>query len=61
MAVLRDCALAYGILVPQPGIKPRVLAVIVPSPNHWTTREFPHDLLNRIPPVRNYPSTPDHI
>ena len=49
-------ALAYGILghdwsylaaaaaaaaVPQPGIKPRVLAVIVLSANHWTTRKFP--------------------
>ena len=68
-------ALAYGILghdwsylaaaaaaaVPQPGIQPRVLAVIVLSPNHWTTREFPYDLPNSIPSVRNDPSTPDHI
>ena len=32
---------AYQILVPQPGIKPRLLAVTVQSPNHRTTREFP--------------------
>ena len=28
------------ILVLQPGIKPESLAVIAPSPNHWTTRDF---------------------
>ena len=32
---------ACGILVPQPEIEPRTLAVKVPSPNHWTAREFP--------------------
>ena len=31
---------AYGILVPQPGIKPGPPAVEVPSPNHWTAREL---------------------
>ena len=30
---------ACGILVPQPGIEPRPLAVKEQSPNHWTTRE----------------------
>ena len=34
------CA-ACGILVPQPGIAPRPLAVKAQSSNHWTTREFP--------------------
>ena len=29
------------ILVPQPGNEPRPSAVKVPSPNHWTAREFP--------------------
>ena len=32
---------AYGILVPQPGIEPGAPAVRVLSPNHWTAREFP--------------------
>ena len=32
---------ACRILVPQPGIEPRPLAVKVPSPNHWTAREVP--------------------
>ena len=32
--------LAGSILFPQLGIEPRPSAVKVPSPNHWTTREF---------------------
>ena len=32
---------ACGILVPWPGIESPPSAVKVPSPNHWTTREFP--------------------
>ena len=32
-----------GILVPQPGIKPVPSAMEAQSPNHWTTRDFPHD------------------
>ena len=32
---------ACGILVPQPGIKPRPVAVRAQSPNQWTAREFP--------------------
>ena len=32
---------ACGILVPQPGIELRPLAVRARSPNHWTTRDFP--------------------
>ena len=35
------CCAACGILVLRPGNKPGPLAVKVPSPNHWTTREFP--------------------
>ena len=30
-----------GILIPWPGIEPGPSAVKVPSPNHWTAREFP--------------------
>ena len=32
---------AYGILVPRPGIEPRPSAMKVRSANHWTAREFP--------------------
>ena len=32
---------AFGVLVPQPGIKPVPPAVEAQSPNHWTTREVP--------------------
>ena len=34
------CDTACRILVPQPGIEPRPLAVKAPGPNHWTAREF---------------------
>ena len=34
-----------GILVPLSGIELRALAVKVPGPNYWTTREFPHHFL----------------
>ena len=34
------CHVAYGILVPRPGIEPRPLAVKALSPNHWTAREL---------------------
>ena len=33
--------MACGILVPQPGIELGPSAVKVPSPNHWTIRQFP--------------------
>ena len=33
--------LACRILVPQPGIEPRSMAVKAQGPNHWTAREFP--------------------
>ena len=33
--------MAYEILVPRLWIEPRLLAVRVLSPNHWTAREFP--------------------
>ena len=32
---------ACRILAPWPGIEAKSSAVKVPSPNHWTTREFP--------------------
>jgi len=32
----------FGILVPQPGIEPRPLAVEAWNPNLWATRESPH-------------------
>ena len=31
----------WGLLLPQPEIQPRPLAVRAQNPNHWTTREFP--------------------
>ena len=34
---------ACGILVPQPGIEPGSPQWKLPSPNHWTAREFPLD------------------
>ena len=37
------------IFVPQSGIEPRPLAVKVPSPNHWTTREFPQRFHLNLP------------
>ena len=33
--------MAWGMLVPRPGIKSGPSAVKAPSPNHWTTKEFP--------------------
>ena len=33
--------LAFGILVPQPGIEPEPPAVEMQSPNHWTAKGFP--------------------
>ena len=33
--------MAYGILVPQPGIRPSFPEVEVWSFNHWSTREAP--------------------
>ena len=33
--------MAWGILVPRPGIEPMPPAVEVQSPNHWTAREVP--------------------
>ena len=39
----KSFCVAYGILVPHPGIKPRTLAVRAPHPNHWTARGFPMD------------------
>ena len=32
---------ACRILVPQPGMEPRPMAVKAGSPNHWAAREFP--------------------
>ena len=33
--------MAYGILVPQPGIEPLTLTLEVWSLNHWTARKVP--------------------
>ena len=33
--------IAWGILVPQPGIKFMLLVVETQDPKHWTAREFP--------------------
>ena len=33
--------MAYGILIPQPGIKPRPRTVKVQGPNLWTSKESP--------------------
>ena len=35
------CCMACRILIPQPGIKLRALAMEILNPNHWTAREFP--------------------
>ena len=34
-------AVPFGILVPQPRIKPMSLALAAWGPNHWTAREVP--------------------
>ena len=36
LALLDGC----GILVPQPGVEPRALAVRTLRPSYWTAREF---------------------
>ena len=39
--------MAYGILVPWPGIKPALSAVEMQSHfNHWAAREVPAEVLN---------------
>ena len=35
------CCSASGLLVPLPGIEPKLSAVRAWSPNHWNAREFP--------------------
>ena len=42
------CLMACRILVPTPGIKPGAPTVKVPSPNHWTAKEFLKGLLSFI-------------
>ena len=39
------CRSVYGISVPRPGTELGPSAVRAQSPNHWTAREFPHELL----------------
>lgn len=34
-------SVTFRIIVPRPGIEPRVMAMKASSPNHWTTRELP--------------------
>ena len=41
LSLFRLCSLAHGVSVPPPGIELRPPAVKVPSPNHWTARQFP--------------------
>ena len=41
----RSHCLAWGILIPQPGIEPRSPALGVRSLNHWLTREVPSSFL----------------
>ena len=41
----RSCRMACGILVPQPGLEPGPSAVTIWSPNHWTARELPEELV----------------
>ena len=42
------CRVAYGILVPSPGIEPSPSALEAWSLNQWTAREFLSFLLNKI-------------
>ena len=39
--IFLSCLMAYGILVPQPGIEPGPSAVRAWIPNHLTSAEFP--------------------
>ena len=50
----RLCHVAYGLLVPQLGTDSRALAVRMPSPNHWTDKEFPDFYLSRFQCVREW-------
>ena len=38
------CLTAFRILVPLPGIEPRLRTVEVHSPDHWIPKEFPESL-----------------
>ena len=51
--------LAWGILVPWPGIKPVSPAVEVQSSNYWITREFP--VLQVVLVVKNSPASAGDI
>ena len=42
------CRMAYGILVPQPGIRPALLIVESWRLNHWTTRAVPEELYSLV-------------
>ena len=35
------CCLACGIFIPWPAVAPGAMAMKAPSPNRWTSREFP--------------------
>ena len=39
--------MAYRILIPRPGMDLRTPAVEALSPNHWTTREVPENILKQ--------------
>ena len=47
------CYIAFGVLVSQPEIECRTLAVKAQSLNHWTSWEFPGSLY-LIPGLREY-------
>ena len=48
MYIFCPCHVTCGIFVPRPGVEPVPSAVKVPSPNHWTAREFPHKYLIKL-------------
>ena len=52
---------AFRILVPWPGIEPRLSAVKALSPNHWTTKEFPLGLLRSLVITLHIPGSPSHL
>ena len=41
--------MACRILIPAAGIEPGPLAGKVQSPNHWTVREFPESVIQKLP------------
>ena len=48
-----SCSVACGILVPQPGIKPKSPCIARQILNHWTTRKVP-TLSSQLCPYENF-------